>query len=61
MSAHPVFCETLVIEFLQPYPLTYGTVLDGQLISVCSAVCQQILQPGQFFLQHSVFLLQGHD
>lgn len=53
LVAYPVSCLT--------YPLTNCTILDGELISVRSAVRQQILQPGQLSLQHPVLLLEGHD
>lgn len=43
-----------------PYPLTNRTVLDGELIPVRSAVGQQVFQPRQLSLQHSVLLLKGH-
>lgn len=44
-----------------PYPLTDCTIFDGELISVCSAVGQQVLQPSKLSLQHPVLLLEGHD
>lgn len=56
----PPSCHQLPFVILS-YPLTNGTVLDGELVPVRSAVCQQVLQPRQFSLQDPVLLLEGHD
>lgn len=57
----PIFPSMPVAFVLVSYPLTNCTVLDGELVPIGPAVCQQVLQPRQLSLQHTVLLLEGHD
>lgn len=45
----------------EPYPLTDGVVLDGQLIALSPALRQQVLDARQLLLQDAVLLLEGQQ
>lgn len=47
--------------FGRAHPLAEGIVLDGQLIALGPALCQQVLNAGQLLLQDPVLLLQGQQ